>query len=123
VSARRTVVALPRSLDLTAYRVVQEALTNALRYAPGALTNVAITTEPTDVPTDVPADVPTDVVIEVVNDAPPAGVTPQPTAGSGSGLLGLAERLRLYGGSLEAGRRVGGGFRVLARLPVEGGAA
>jgi signal transduction histidine kinase len=123
VSARRTVGALPRGLDLTAYRVVQEALTNALRYAPGASTNVAITTElttkPTDEPTDEPTDDRTDVVIEVVNDAPPAGSSPQPGAGSGTGLLGLAERLRLYGGTLEAGRRVGGGFRVLARLPVE----
>lgn len=118
VSARRAVVALPRSLDLTAYRVVQEALTNALRYAPGAPTNVAITIESNNKPTDVP----TDVVIEVVNDAPPAGAVPQPAAGSGTGLLGLAERLRLYGGTLEAGRRVGGGFRVLARLPMEAAA-
>jgi len=107
VSARRAAVALPRGVDLTAYRVVQEALTNALRYAPGARTDVAITAEPSD------------LVIEVVNDAPPPGTPPRAGAGSGSGLVGLAERLRLYGGTLETGRRVGGGFRVLARLPLE----
>jgi signal transduction histidine kinase len=108
VTARRTPVSLPRGLDLTAYRVVQEALTNALRYAPGATTDVAVTASPDD------------LVIEVVNDAPPPGtVVPVEGAGSGTGLLGLAERLRLYGGTLETGRRIGGGFRLLARLPRE----
>jgi signal transduction histidine kinase len=57
-------------------------------------------------------------VIEVTNDAPP-GTPPGADVGSGSGLLGLAERLRLYGGTLETGRRVGGGFRVRARLPLD----
>jgi signal transduction histidine kinase len=107
VSVRRTPTDLPRGVDLTAYRVVQEALTNALRYAPGAYTNIDIGTEP-----------PADLVIEVTNDAPPLGAEPAGT-GSGAGLLGLAERLRLYGGTLETGRRVGGGFRVRARLPLE----
>lgn len=110
VTSRRTPVNLPRGLDLTAYRVVQEALTNALRYAPGAPTDVAVTADATD------------LVIEVVNDAPPPGAAvPSSGAGSGSGtgLLGLAERLRLYGGTLETGRRRGGGFRVMARLPLE----
>jgi signal transduction histidine kinase len=89
---------------------VQEALTNALRYAPGAPTDVAVT-----------ASEQGDLVIEVVNDAPPPGsAIPAAGAGSGTGLLGLAERLRLYGGTLETGRRLGGGFRVLARLPLEG---
>ncbi|MEJ3748668.1 histidine kinase [Actinomycetes bacterium KLBMP 9797] len=109
VSVRRTPVTLPRGLDLTAYRVVQEALTNALRYAPGARTEVAIESSAAA------------LLIEVTNDAPPpaaahAGVG----GGSGTGLLGLTERLRLYGGTLESGRRAGGGFRVRARLPMEG---
>jgi signal transduction histidine kinase len=108
VTSRRTPVELPRGLDLTAYRVVQEALTNALRYAPGATTDVAVTAGPQG------------LVIEVVNDAPPSGApVPAVGRGSGTGLLGLAERLRLYGGTLETGRRLGGGFRVLARLPLE----
>jgi signal transduction histidine kinase len=108
VTSRRTPVNLPRGLDLTAYRVVQEALTNALRYAPGAATDVAVTAGDGD------------LVIEVVNDAPPPGTAvPAAGAGSGTGLLGLAERLKIYGGTLETGRRFGGGFRVMARLPLE----
>jgi signal transduction histidine kinase len=107
VSVRRTLAQLPRGMDLTAYRVVQEALTNALRYAPGARTEIDIGTEP-----------PADLVIEVTNDAPPPGAQ-HASGGSGTGLLGLAERLRLYGGTLETGRRVGGGFRVRARMPLE----
>jgi signal transduction histidine kinase len=110
VSVRRTAAELPRGLDLTAYRVVQEALTNALRYAPGARTEIAISTEP-----------PSELVIEVTNDAVPPGaglVGAVPEAGPGTGLLGLEERLRLYGGTLETGRRAGGGFRVRARMPL-----
>jgi signal transduction histidine kinase len=121
VSARRTPVALPRGIDLTAYRVVQEALTNALRHAPGARTDIAITTEPSTEPSSAAstADRGIDLVIEVTNDAPPPGTPPGAGAGSGTGLLGLAERLRLYGGTLETGRRVGGGFRVRARMPLD----
>jgi len=121
VSARRTPVALPRGIDLTAYRVVQEALTNALRHAPGAPTDIAITTEPSTEPPSAAstADRGIDLVIEVTNDAPPPGTPPGASAGSGTGLLGLAERLRLYGGTLETGRRVGGGFRVRARMPLD----
>ncbi|MEV6843467.1 sensor histidine kinase [Actinoplanes sp. NPDC051411] len=108
VTSRRTPVDLPRGLDLTAYRVVQEALTNALRYAPGAATDVAVRADGDG------------LVIEVVNDAPPPGTAvPAAAAGSGTGLLGLAERLKIYGGTLETGRRLGGGFRVTARLPLE----
>jgi signal transduction histidine kinase len=107
VSVRRTPAYLSRGVDLAAYRVVQEALTNALRHAPGARTSIDISTER-----------PADLVIEVTNDAPPPGAE-RAGAGSGAGLLGLAERLRLYGGTLETGRRVGGGFRVRAHLPLE----
>jgi signal transduction histidine kinase len=103
VTVRRTPVDLPRGMDLAAYRVVQEALTNALRHAPGAHTYIDITVEDPE------------LVIEVTNDAP-AG-PPRPANGSGSGLIGLAERLRLYDGELETGRRPGGGFRVRARMP------
>jgi signal transduction histidine kinase len=121
VSARRTPVALPRGMDLTAYRVVQEALTNALRHAPGARTDIVITTEPSTEPSSAAstADGRTDLVIEVTNDAPPPGTPPGAGVGSGTGLLGLAERLRLYGGTLETGQRVGGGFRVRARMPLD----
>ncbi|MFB9180351.1 sensor histidine kinase [Dactylosporangium sucinum] len=106
VEVRRDPVTLPRGTDLTAYRVVQEALTNALRHAPGARTEITI---------DV---VDTTVHIEVRNDPAPAGTAPAST-GSGTGLVGLAERLRLYGGTLAAGPRPTGGFRVLASIPVD----
>jgi signal transduction histidine kinase len=115
VSVRRSPADLPRGLDLTAYRVVQEALTNALRYAPGARTSIDISTVP-----------PAELVIEVTNDALPAGAERAGSGsgsgdGSGTGLLGLAERLRLYGGTLETGRRIGGGYRVRACVSLEAG--
>ncbi len=121
ISARRTPIDLPRGVDLTAYRVVQEALTNALRHAPGARTDIAITIQPSTAPPSVASttDGRTDLVIEVTNDAAPPGTPPSGGAGSGTGLLGLAERLRLYGGTLETGRRVGGGFRLRARMPLD----
>jgi signal transduction histidine kinase len=101
-------ISLPRGLDLTAYRVVQEALTNALRYAPGARTTVTIRPYRGD------------LTIEVTNDEPAQSAESQgpAPAGGGSGLLGLSERLRLYGGSLTSGRRVAGGFRVHATVPL-----
>jgi signal transduction histidine kinase len=133
VSVRRAPVTLSRGMDLTAYRVVQEALTNALRHAPGARTDIAIATEPSADPAGGPstalsseppalpstANGRTDLVIEVTNDAVPPGTPPGAGDGSGTGLLGLAERLHLYGGTLETGRRVGGGFRLRARMPLD----
>lgn len=131
VSVRRTPTVLPRGVDLTAYRVVQEALTNALRYAPGARIEVTITTEPSPEPSPEPSAGSStlgrrcDLVVEVVNDEAPPDARPAAGthAGTGRGLLGLAERLRLYGGALETGRRLGGGFRVRARMPVDAQAA
>jgi signal transduction histidine kinase len=123
VSVRRMPVALPRGVDLTAYRVVQEALTNALRHAPGAATDIAITIQPSTQPPSAASVTNGGIVllIEVTNDAPPPPARPNDDAGvgSGTGLVGLAERLRLYAGTLEAGRRVGGGFRVRARIPLD----
>jgi signal transduction histidine kinase len=123
VSARRTPAALPHGMDLTAYRVVQEALTNTLRHAHGAHTEVTITTKPSAGQPSEPGG--TDLVIEVTNDAPPPGTASGPAtgAGAGSGLLGLTERLRLYGGTLETGRRTGGGFHLRARMPLDAGPA
>jgi signal transduction histidine kinase len=106
VTIQHTAVGLPRAVDAAAYRVVQEALTNALRYAPGAPTTVVIRPD---------GDV---LTIEVTDQGTSP---PRPsTVGYGSGLLGLAERLRLYQGTLDAGRRVGGGFRVSGRIPLAG---
>ncbi len=105
VTTRTVPVSLPRAVDLAAYRVIQEALTNALRYAPGARTEVVV---------DRDAD---GLVVEVTNDA---AATREPVDGTGSGLVGLAERVRLFHGTLAAGRRLGGGFRVRAVIPLDG---
>ena len=97
-------LALPIAVGLAAYRVVQEALTNALRYAPGARTSVAIEVDGES------------LVVDVSNEAPSS---PAPSGtGPGSGLVGLAERVRLNGGSLAARPMVGGGFVVRARMPL-----
>ncbi|MFE9426314.1 sensor histidine kinase [Kitasatospora sp. NPDC006697] len=93
---------LPSGVDLTAYRVVQEALTNAIKHAVGATATVSVAPE---------GDF---LRIEVANTAGRPG--PQAGTGGGRGLLGMRERLALYGGELDAGRRIGGGYQVKARL-------
>jgi signal transduction histidine kinase len=104
VTLQREAQAYPPGVELTAYRVVQEGLTNALRYAPGAATTVRLRTDGGD------------LTVEVANEAGRAPVTGR--GGTGSGLVGLAERVRLHHGSLESGPRLGGGYRLLARIPV-----
>jgi signal transduction histidine kinase len=95
---------LPPGPDLAGYRVVQEALTNVIKHADGARTKVRIEYRPHD------------LVIDVTN----AAGGPGPSAGgSGRGLIGLRERVAIYGGSLEAGPRPGGGWRVRATIPLE----
>ncbi|BCJ57668.1 two-component sensor histidine kinase [Micromonospora endophytica] len=96
---------LPELTAHAAYGLVREALTNAARYAPGAEVTVSLRQR---------AD---GVEIGAMNEAPPAGPLPGPPA-TGSGLLALAERVRLAGGSLHTGVRPDGGFAVQARLPV-----
>ena len=98
--------------DMAAYRVVQEALTNTLKHARGARATVIVRYEPGD------------VVLEVLDDgAGPAGSNGAGLEGGGHGLVGMRERVALYGGKLEAGRRPDGGFAVRARLPVAGALA
>ena len=100
---------LTPGLDLAAYRIVQEALTNVVRHAGPAHVDIRLTYEPDA------------VVVEVVDDGRGAasGVS---TAGGGHGLVGMRERVDLYDGTLDAGPRAGGGFAVLARLPYPSGA-
>jgi signal transduction histidine kinase len=96
------------SVELAAYRLVQEALTNARRHAPGAPVDVRIVADDAD------------VLVEVVNS--PVGAVPVPRAsaeGSGFGLVGMRERVRLLGGRLDAGPVDGGGYALTARLPIE----
>jgi signal transduction histidine kinase len=96
---------LSPGVDLSAYRIVQEGLTNALKHAKGAHAEVLV------------RYVDTSVELEISDDGPgtPAG------DGMGHGLVGMRERVALYGGTLEAGPRDGGGFVLRAQLPVEAG--
>ncbi|MGQ4434018.1 sensor histidine kinase [Streptomyces sp. SAS_260] len=99
---------LPVTVDLAAYRIVQEALTNTLRHAVGA----------DDVAVRVTVEGECVEITVVDNGRTPQGRSVQD--GAGRGLLGMRERARLVGGSLRAGPLAGGGFEVAARLPVEG---
>ena len=94
---------LPAAVGLAAYRIVQEALTNVTRHAGRPVTAT--------VRLDYAPD---QLTVEVTDDGPGA----EDTSGTGSGLLGMAERAAALGGQLDAGPRPGGGFRVAARLPV-----
>jgi signal transduction histidine kinase len=93
---------LPSGIDLAAYRIVQEALTNVLRHAPSGTATVRL------------AYAPAEVTVEVTD----TGRDPVGPVNGGSGIAGMRERVGALGGVFEAGPRVGGGFRVFARLPV-----
>jgi signal transduction histidine kinase len=95
--------ALSPGLDLTAYRIVQEALTNAVKYAGGAKTHVRVQFEDQQ------------LLLEVLDAG---GARLDGTNGAGRGLLGMRERVALYGGELEAAAQPEGGFAVRARLPI-----
>jgi signal transduction histidine kinase len=95
---------VPAAVDVAAYRVVQEALTNVLRHAPGAAARVSVRRAPAELQVEVEDD----------GAAPPA----QARQGAGQGLLGMRERVRAAGGTLDAGPRDGSGFAVRARLPL-----
>jgi signal transduction histidine kinase len=101
---------LSPGVDLAAYRVVQEALTNVLKHGGGARAVIRL------------AYGERELVITVTDDGSPAGYGPPGSPGSseaGRGLIGLRERLGLYGGELDAGPRPGGGWRVRATIPLE----
>lgn len=97
---------LPSGADVSAYRVVQEALTNVLKHA-GATTRVAVV---------VRRD--TDAVTVEVSDDGRGLSADHDTAGAGQGLVGMRERVALYGGGLEAGPRREGGYAVRATFPL-----
>ncbi len=99
-------VELPAGIDLTAYRIVQEALTNAIKHAGSAQARVAVSYEPNE------------VVLSIEDDGEgPREDYELSETGGGHGLVGMRERVALYGGLVQAGRRRGGGFAVRARLP------
>ena len=96
-------IRLPASIDLTAYRLVQEGLTNAIKHASADHADVRVRYEAGH------------VEVEVVDDGRGANGHGD---GGGHGLLGMRERVSIYGGELDVGPRAEGGFRLRARLPV-----
>jgi signal transduction histidine kinase len=96
---------LPPGVDLSAYRIVQEALTNALKHAGPATARVVVRYREND------------LELEIADTGAGAGASD----GQGHGLAGMRERVSLYGGKIETGPRDGGGFAVRARLPLDSG--
>ncbi|GGX66092.1 sensor histidine kinase [Streptomyces fructofermentans] len=99
---------LPAAVDLAAYRIIQEALTNVRKHAgSGARAEVSV------------VRVGTDVEISVLDDGPGDDAPARPEENGGHGLLGMRERVSALGGTCTAGPRYGGGFRVHAILPLK----
>ena len=96
---------LPRAIDLSAYRIVQEGLTNALKHARARHAEVTLRYAPDE------------LQIEVRDDGVGGGGA---SNGPGYGLVGIGERVKIYGGTITAGAPPGGGFLVDARLPLRG---
>ena len=94
---------LPEGLELSAYRIVQEALTNVVKHAATDHARVLLRYQPEE------------LGIEIVDDGAGARAG---ASGSGHGLVGMRERAALHGGSLEAGPLPVRGYRVAARLPI-----
>lgn len=97
---------LPGEVDLAAYRIVQEALTNVVRHAGVDQCRVTLDYLPDGLRVE---------VVDAGRGTPPGG------AGVGHGILGMRERATLLGGRFAAGPRPEGGFRVAVRLPADGG--
>jgi signal transduction histidine kinase len=104
---------LSPSLELSIYRVVQEALTNVVKHAPGTRACVDLAVSEAE------------IRVEIANEGCPAAGPPDTEAseavpGPGHGIVGMRERVGAFGGRLVAGPRPDHGFRVLARIPLEG---
>jgi signal transduction histidine kinase len=97
--------ALPASVELSAYRVVQEALTNTVKHAQASSAEVRVRYRPEE------------VEVEIVDDGLASAV---PKKRVGHGLIGMRERVALHGGRLTAGPRTGGGYAVRATFPLDG---
>ncbi|MET9514472.1 sensor histidine kinase [Streptomyces sp. NPDC002994] len=97
---------LPPGVELSAFRIVQEALSNVMRHAPGARARVEIGYHATG------------LTVRVTNTAPDGSA--EPSRGVGHGLLGMRERTVMLGGEIANGPVPGGGYEVLATLPLEG---
>ena len=99
-------VPLPAGVDLTAYRLVQEGLTNAIKHAAARHAEVRVRYDRGH------------VEVEVSDDGRGTDGAYSASSDGGHGLVGMRERVSIYGGDLEAGPRAGGGFRLRARIPV-----
>ena len=99
---------LPPTVDVSAYRIVQEALTNTLKHSVASRADVHLRYWPDE------------LEVEIVDDGRPTGGAPP--APGGLGLIGMRERAALHGGQLSAGPAAGGGFAVRVRLPTPVGA-
>lgn len=99
-------VPLSAGVDVTAYRLVQEGLTNAIKHAAARHAEVRVRYDGDQ------------VEIEVCDDGRGADGADSASSGGGHGLVGMRERVSIYGGELEAGPRAEGGFRLRARLPM-----
>ena len=106
LTAEGTLTGLPARVELSAYRIVQESLTNVVKHAgPGALAAVRLTNDGRC------------LLVEVTDD----GSGASRLSGAGHGIVGMRERALLLGGSLDVGPGAGGGFGVRARLPLDRG--
>lgn len=104
--ARDLPTAVSETVSLTGYRIVQEALSNVVRHAPGAATRVALNGSPTE------------LTIRVTNAEPEGVVRSLEQNRNGHGLVGMRERTAMLGGTLSAAPRQDGGFEVVAKLPL-----
>jgi signal transduction histidine kinase len=109
VSSTGNPVALPDGVDLSAYRIVQEALSNAMRHAPGSHVKVHVGYRPDG------------LALEVRNDPAPRPCPSPRFVGGGHGIIGMRERAAMLGGSLAARPTEDGGFEVSAVLPMSSG--
>jgi len=98
---------LPPGIDVNAYRIVQEALTNVLKHAGKARATVRVRFGERDLD------------MEISDDGRGAAAAILDAPGDGQGLVGMRERVQLHGGRLQAGPRMEGGYRVKARLPID----
>lgn len=108
---------LPTGIDVTAYRIIQEALTNALKHGHGAKAEVTVRYAEQWLRVEVLNSGPS--VLSGDAPVPPVRPPAERTRGAGRGLIGLRERVAVYGGHLDARRRLGGGYRVRARIPLD----
>jgi signal transduction histidine kinase len=96
-------VPLPRGIDLSAYRIVQEGLTNALKHARATTADVTVSYQPRA------------LQLEIRDD----GIGSTTSDGLGHGLVGIRERVKIYGGEMSTRTANGGGFVLSTRLPLE----